>query len=249
MRATLFEMEGPPSNWITHVPPPRRLRRLDDPSAVRLLATDRYLRLLRPFHGREATVSEAAQENGIDVKRMYHLVSRWHRHGILQVVREIPRAGKPLKVYSTNCDWLIVPHTLTDAIDTDELTHQQLGPIASGLAVSFLRDHLPGPAAFHVIAGPEGRFGFPVGPDDVDAVKTRAGGIWGAFDDPPRDRIPGAFQIAFGPLERQDAEEIEAMLRRVYREAERRIHRCRMEGTGRAYGLFLAFARSSDDNS
>jgi hypothetical protein len=249
MRATLFHMEEPPSNWLTRVPPPRRLRRLDDPGAVRLLATERALRLLRPFHGLEATVSQAAHENGLDVKRMYHLVSRWHRYGILEVVREIPRAGKPLKVYSTNCDWLIVPHTLTDAIDTDELTRQQVGPVAADLAVSFLRDHLPGPAAFHVIAGPEGRFGFPVGPDDVDAVRTRAGGIWAAFDDPPRGRVPGAFQIALGPLERQDAVEIEAMLRRVYREAERRIHRCRADGTGRPYGLFLAFARAADGDA
>ena len=102
-------MEQPASNWLELLDRPRHVRRLGTPQSARLLASRRDIVLLRPFHGREATVSQAAEANGIDVKSMYYRVARWHRHGILEVVREERRPGKPsgrpAPVANTACSW------------------------------------------------------------------------------------------------------------------------------------------------
>lgn len=247
MRATLFHMERRSSNWAAEWPQPEHVRRLEDPAAARLLASRHDIALLRPFHGREATVSEAARENGIGVKSMYYRVSRWHRQGILQVVREVRRPGKPLKVYSTGCDWLIVPHTLTPWVDVDELTAQEIGDFVGRLGTSYLRDHLPEATAFHILAGPDGRFGFPVGPDDVGAVR-RPQTLWQLVSGAGSAHVPGVFQGFWGPLQQHEAEEFERKLRGLYQETGQRLRQNRLSGTGRTYGIFVAFAPFEEED-
>ena len=238
-------MEQPPSSWLEALGRPRRVRRLDTPEAARLLASRHDIALLRPFHGREATVSQAAGANGIDVKSMYYRVARWHRAGVLEVVREERRPGKPIKVYSTGCDWLVVPLSLTDAVDAADQADRDVGEMVRALGAAYIREHVPEPAAFHVIRGPEGQFGFPVGPDDAGAVR-QAERPWAVIEAALAAGAPGEFSGGFGPLSREDAEELAGRMRALLVEAGRRMRLHRQAGTGRAYGLFMALAPFED---
>jgi hypothetical protein len=79
-----------------------------DPAAVTLLVHDRTRRVLGAFLGREQTVAGAARETGLDLRVVHRDVQALTRAGLLRVLRERARAGRPVKVYRARADDLFV---------------------------------------------------------------------------------------------------------------------------------------------
>ena len=84
-----------------------------DPAAAAALMNPRTLRQLEPFLNRERTVLEAAQETGVKPNTMLARVNRFLRLGLLVVTREVPRAGRAVKVYRSRADSFFVPYEIT----------------------------------------------------------------------------------------------------------------------------------------
>ncbi|GEM45388.1 hypothetical protein DC3_10230 [Deinococcus cellulosilyticus NBRC 106333 = KACC 11606] len=68
---------------------------------------------IRPFLGQENTVKGAAEELGISISLMHHHTKRMLDLGLIQVVREVPRAGKAIFWYASVADAFYVPFSLT----------------------------------------------------------------------------------------------------------------------------------------
>ena len=116
------------------------LRRVTSPEAATWLTAPDAVDLLRPFLGRTATVSEAAAVLGRSVKDTHYRVKRMVDLGILQVVAEEPRAGRPMKRYSTCCERFFVPFALTPAATIAERVLQQTRPALEAIGASIVRE-------------------------------------------------------------------------------------------------------------
>lgn len=77
------------------------------------LMNPRTLRQLEPFLDRERTVLDAARETGVKANTMLARVKRFTILGLLNVVREEPRAGRALKVYRSSAASFFVPYEIT----------------------------------------------------------------------------------------------------------------------------------------
>lgn len=103
-----------------------------DPAAVTLLAHDRTRRVLGAFLGREQTVAGAARGAGLDLRVVHRDVQALTRAGLLRVIREEARAGRPVKVYRACADDLFVdarhlPPPDAQAAALDTLFHHAVG--------------------------------------------------------------------------------------------------------------------------
>ncbi len=78
-------------------------------------------RFLHPFLGRECTVAVAAQELGLSVNTMLYRVRRMLAADLLEVVREVPRSGRAVKMYRSTHPGYLVP---MDAMRYDDLHHR-----------------------------------------------------------------------------------------------------------------------------
>ena len=84
-----------------------------DPAVAAALTNPRTLRQLEPFLNRERTVLEAAQEGGVKPNTMLARVRRFTALGLLSVTREVPRAGRAVKVYRSSAESFFVPYEVT----------------------------------------------------------------------------------------------------------------------------------------
>ena len=84
-----------------------------DPAAAAALTNPRTLRQLESFLNRERTVLEAAQESGVKPNTMLARVKRFLGLGLLVVTREVPRAGRAVKVYRSRAGSFFVPYEIT----------------------------------------------------------------------------------------------------------------------------------------
>ena len=80
-----------------------------NPQAGQLLSDPDKLRLLCPFFSGAYTVKEVAELLGLTLNAVYLQVQRFHKAGLLEVVRELPRAGRAVKVYETSATAFFVP--------------------------------------------------------------------------------------------------------------------------------------------
>lgn len=105
-------------------PPPRPdpdgWRRVDDPDAADALLREESFRFLRPFLTRERTLGEAARELGASVALLHYHARRLAALGLLEVARETPRRGRPLKHYRAVSSRFYVPFAATrlDSLET-----------------------------------------------------------------------------------------------------------------------------------
>jgi len=83
--------------------------------AAEALTDPKTLRHLAPFLGRTASVSEAARESGEKPNTTLKRVQRFLELGLLEVVGERKRAGRPVKLYRTVADVFFVPFEATHA--------------------------------------------------------------------------------------------------------------------------------------
>jgi hypothetical protein len=92
-----------------------------DTEQARLFSDPAALRYLKPFLGREQTVSAAAREAGCSLETMLYRVRTFVRAGLLAVIREQKRAGRPIKYYRTVADGFFIPFALTPYTDLEAL--------------------------------------------------------------------------------------------------------------------------------
>lgn len=91
------------------------IRIVQDTRIADLLMSPITLRQIEPFLGRDVTVGEAARSSGERPNTVLKRVQRFVDLGLLQVVREEPRAGRAVKVYRTAADVFFVPFETTSA--------------------------------------------------------------------------------------------------------------------------------------
>lgn len=98
-----------------------------DKEQARLLSDPRSQSLFRPFLARERTVSQAAEEAGRDLNAVLYRVRQFLAAGLLYVVRQEKRAGRPVKVYRSVHDAYYVPYEVTPFASLEErMLEQQL---------------------------------------------------------------------------------------------------------------------------
>ncbi|NLG08437.1 MAG: helix-turn-helix domain-containing protein [Deinococcales bacterium] len=99
-----------------------------DPEQARLLSDPRFQAAMRPFLAREASASAAAAELGLDLNAMLYRIRLLLAAGLLRVVREEKRQGRPIKVYRSVHDAYFVPYEATPFADLEERLWQQQLP-------------------------------------------------------------------------------------------------------------------------
>ncbi len=88
---------------------------ITDPTAARALLDPSTVRHLAPFLGSELSVSEAAAISGEKPNTVLSRVRRFVTLGLLEVSREVPRAGRPIKLYTAVADVFFVPFEASEA--------------------------------------------------------------------------------------------------------------------------------------
>jgi hypothetical protein len=76
---------------------------------IRLLIDRRSSQYMVPFLGRERSMSEAATELDVTIGFLLPRVRRFVRLGLLEVTREAPRKGRPIRYYRAVGDEFFVP--------------------------------------------------------------------------------------------------------------------------------------------
>lgn len=104
------------SPWLT-VERHDQAKLLSDPVAVTYLA---------PFLARERSASEAAEELGVEIDTLLYRIRTFLTADLLEIVREVPRAGRPIKIYRTVADGFFVPFELTDFAEVEEQAREAL---------------------------------------------------------------------------------------------------------------------------
>lgn len=97
------------------------LHRVDAPAQAAIVADPLRSRYLRPFLGRELTVTQAAVEVGCTPNTMLYRVRRMLDAGLLRVVTTRRRPGRAVNVYRSTHDGYFVPN---EAMPYDDLKHR-----------------------------------------------------------------------------------------------------------------------------
>jgi hypothetical protein len=104
---------------------PARLVR-ETPAATVLLDPQRR-RFLEPFMRGERSASQAAREVGVSVKDMAYRVKRFVALGLLDMVREQPRGGRPIRFYRASVAYFVPFASLPEA-DLVEMVEALVAP-------------------------------------------------------------------------------------------------------------------------
>lgn len=88
---------------------------ITDPEAAACLAAGRGSHFLAPYFAGPSSVTQAASYLHESVAKTHYWTRRWHDLGLLEVVREVPRSGRPIKLYATVADEFVVPPDLLPA--------------------------------------------------------------------------------------------------------------------------------------
>lgn len=119
---------GSPPRDAPRPPPGVRPFRVTDEQQARLLTDTRFQSTFRVFLAREATVSMATQETGSDMNATLYRVRTLAAAGLLEVVREEPRKGRPIKVYRSSHDAYFIPYQATPFASLEERLLAQMLP-------------------------------------------------------------------------------------------------------------------------
>lgn len=104
----------------------RNFHTVDDPVQARLLTDPKSQAFFRPFLAREATATSAAEELDADLNAVLYRLKTFQAAGLVHVVREIPRHGRPIKVYRSVHDAYFIPYAVTPFATLEERLLQQL---------------------------------------------------------------------------------------------------------------------------
>ncbi|EYB69304.1 hypothetical protein DEIPH_ctg008orf0013 [Deinococcus phoenicis] len=113
---------------------------LSDPAAVKLLTHGRTRRVLGAFLKGENTVAGAARELALDLRVVHRDVLALNAAGLLRVVREQKRAGRPVRVYAAVAPAFFVPFSATGAAGLEELGSDRAERYAALFRTAFFRE-------------------------------------------------------------------------------------------------------------
>lgn len=138
VRANLLEM----SVYYSSRPPSVAFFRVHKTLQAAILDDQTLARFFYPFVGKEKTVSQAAAEIGCKLNAMHYRVRTFVEAGLLRVVREEKRAGRPVKVYRAVADAFFVPFRLTSHATQQEGWLAHIEPVARRIAQSMVEQDL-----------------------------------------------------------------------------------------------------------
>jgi hypothetical protein len=110
---------------------------VSDPTQARFLTDPAKKTFFMPFLARERRIAEAASEVGCSINRMLYQVRTLLGCGLLQVLREEPRAGRAVQVYRSVHDAYFVPFAATPYDTLEQRITVQGDPIWSGLVAAY----------------------------------------------------------------------------------------------------------------
>lgn len=102
------------------------VQNVTDLAAVRLLMRGQARRVLGAFLERENSVSLAARELELDLRAVHRHVLALLNAGLLRLVREEKRAGRPVKVYTAVAPAFFVPFSATEAAGVADLSADRM---------------------------------------------------------------------------------------------------------------------------
>lgn len=138
MRAKLLEM----SVYYSSRPPSADFYRIHTASQAVIFDERTLSRFFYPFLGRDRTVSQAAAEVGCKLNAMHYRVGTFLGAGLLKIVREERRAGRPIKSYRAVADAFFVPFQFTAHATQQESWLAHTAPVARRIARSMAEQHL-----------------------------------------------------------------------------------------------------------
>lgn len=101
---------------------------------ARLLTDAAIQAYLRPFLAREWSATQAAEEVGCSLNVMLYRVKTFVEAGLLYVVREEKRKGRPIKIYRSVHDAYFIPYEVTPFASLEERLYAQMEPDMRELA-------------------------------------------------------------------------------------------------------------------
>lgn len=128
-----------------------------DPDAGRLLSDPAWLAWLEPFLGRASGIADAARRLGRPLEATRYRVRRMERAGLIEVVGQRERAGRPVRLYRSVADGFVVPFEATPYVDVEERLAEVVADDVRAFARSAaqaMRDS--GLEARRVYRGPDG---------------------------------------------------------------------------------------------
>lgn len=203
-------------------------------------------RYFEPFVARAASVTGAAAEVGCEPSKMLYRVGTFVRAGLLRVVGERKRAGRPVKLYRSSHDAYLIPYALTSYATLEEAFaagfQANARRFARLVARQFGGQRWDG---YRLHRHASGEAWFTGAPDETKVSR---------LDDP--DRPPGldyAVDVVLTELEAREVQDtLLAILRRYpLREAQGPDEdgpRAREPQARRPYMLSVAFARVLGDD-
>lgn len=110
-----------------------------DPKRARLLLSAGTRAHLAPFLGEARSVSEVAAATGAKANTVLRRVQRFVAAGLLAVVAEQPRRGRPIRRYRAVADVFFVPFEASAAADLDAALAEREASVARLLRRSVVR--------------------------------------------------------------------------------------------------------------
>ncbi len=110
---------------------------VSDQTQARFLTDPAKKTYFLPFLARERRIAEAAAEVGCSTNRMLYQVRTLLNCGLLQVLREEPRAGRAVRVYRSVHDAYFVPFSATPYDTLEQRIAIQGDPIWTGLITAY----------------------------------------------------------------------------------------------------------------
>jgi hypothetical protein len=108
-----------------------------DQTQARFLTDPVKKQFFVPFLARERRVAEAAAEVGCSINRMLYQVRTLVDAGLLEMLRQEPRAGRPARVYRSVHDAYFVPFSATPYDTLEQRITVQGDPIWAGLVTAY----------------------------------------------------------------------------------------------------------------
>lgn len=109
------------------------------PEQARLLLDDQNHELLGALVTAPHSASELTKHTKMTLKQVHHRLTRLLHAGLIEIVEERQRGGRPVKVYRAAAERFSVPLELTDAATLEELMQKMLSPFMAGFISSILK--------------------------------------------------------------------------------------------------------------
>lgn len=134
------------------MPPTEAFYKVESEAQARLLGGPVSGTFIHPFMSEACSVAEAARRLGCSVQAMHYRVKQLLSLKLIEVAREEPRAGRPVKYYRAVSQAFFIPDDLTPHADLEERLLADLSPtvarIARGIAKAIRREGRTGRCEF-----------------------------------------------------------------------------------------------------